>query len=322
MEVLTLTLNQMLMMFTLILAGVVLRKKKLMPENAHTILSRLETCIFLPALNLHNMITKCTVKTFTENSVLIFYGLAIVIIMLLLAYPLSKLFVKDWEKSEKLSYKRNIYKYAITFGNYGFMGNFIVLGIWGTDMFFKYTMFTMLISIICSGWGIYVMVPKDNNVNPIKNIAKGVITPPTVALAVGIVLGFLNFGAVIPEFLVTTLSNASSCMGPVAMLLAGIVIGGYEFKSLFSDFRVYIMTALRLIVIPAILVSVLKFLGANEEIVIFTLIAFATPIGLNTIVYPAAYGGDTKPGASMALISHTLSVVTIPLMYFIFCVLI
>ena len=51
------------------------------------------------------------------------------------------------------------------------------------------------------------------------------------------------------------------------------------------------------------------------------LIAFATPPVLNTIVYPSAYGGEKKTGASMAMISHTLSVITIPLMYLIFIVL-
>ena len=51
------------------------------------------------------------------------------------------------------------------------------------------------------------------------------------------------------------------------------------------------------------------------------LIAFATPLGMNTIVFPASYGGDTKTGASMAMISHVLSVATIPLMYYLFIIL-
>lgn len=59
----------------------------------------------------------------------------------------------------------------------------------------------------------------------------------------------------------------------------------------------------------------LKALGTNKEIMTLALIAFATPLGLNTIVYPAAYGGDTKTGASMAMISHTMSVITFSLMY-------
>jgi len=50
----------------------------------------------------------------------------------------------------------------------------------------------------------------------------------------------------------------------------------------------------------------------------FALIVFGTPLGLNTIVYPAAYGGDTRTGASMTMISTVFSVITIPLMYLIF----
>ena len=35
----------------------------------------------------------------------------------------------------------------------------------------------------------------------------------------------------------------------------------------------------------------------------------------DTVVFPAAYGGDTSVGASMAMISHTLCILTIPVMY-------
>ncbi|MBO5955686.1 MAG: hypothetical protein J6Q10_02670, partial [Clostridia bacterium] len=82
----------------------------------------------------------------------------------------------------------------------------------------------------------------------------------------------------------------------------------------------YIATILRLIILPAIIMLALKGIGANDEMMILALIAFATPLGLNTIVYPAAYGGETETGASMTMISHTLSVITIPLMYLLFIV--
>lgn len=312
MEVFNLTVNQMLMMFSLIIVGFFLRKKNILPENSHVTMSRLETYVFLPALNLLNMLTKCTVKSFSENWQLIFYGFILVVIAILVSYPVSKLF------SKKDDYQRNIYKYALTFGNYGFMGNFLVLAIWGSDTLFKYSMFTMLISFVCNSWGLYVLIPKGENSSIFKSIKKGLLAPPTVALVLGMILGLLNVEAYVPGFVMDVLSNASSCMGPVSMLLAGVVIGSYEFKSLFTNAKVYIITFLRLILIPAIMVTVLKLLGVSEEVVLFALIVFATPLGLNTIVFPAAYGGDTKTGASMAMISHTLSVITIPLMYLLF----
>lgn len=53
----------------------------------------------------------------------------------------------------------------------------------------------------------------------------------------------------------------------------------------------------------------------DDAHIVLALIAVGTPLGLNTVVFPSAYGGDPKTGASMAMISHTLSVITIPLMY-------
>ena len=318
MDIFFLTLRQMLMMFTLIFLGFVLRKKMILAENSGTTMAKMETYVFVPALSLYTMLTKCNVQTFKDNYVLMLYGLAIVLCAIFLSYPLSRMFVRKFSESPEKMYERNIYKYAMTFGNYGFMGNFIILGVWGDEMYYKYAMFTFLIAILCSGWGLYILIPKEHNSGIRENLKKGLLTPPIIALVAGILLGLLGAGNHIPSFLISALENSSKCQGPVAMLLAGFVIGGYDIKGLLNNKRVYIATFLRLIVLPSIVMIVLKLLGTNQEIMILALIAFATPLGLNTIVYPAAYGGETKTGASMTMISHTLSVITIPLMYLIF----
>ena len=107
-------------------------------------------------------------------------------------------------------------------------------------------------------------------------------------------------------------------MGPVAMLITGLVIGGYNIKSLVTDKASYFMSFLRLIAIPVIILSIVAWAGGRNELIILSLVAFAAPTGLNTIVFPAAYGGDTRPGASMVMISQLLSVITIPLLYLAF----
>lgn len=316
MEIFSLTLSQMLMMFTLILVGFLLRKTNILPDCSDVAMSRLETYVFVPALSLSNMMKNCTIETFKENSVLILYGFVLIVFAVILAHPLSKLFIRNSNGNYELEYKRNVYKYAMTFSNYGFMGNFVVLGIWGGEGLFKYQMLCLCVGLVCSSWGLYILIPKDTGERSIiKNLVKGLTAPPMIALILGIICGLFNIRQYLPTFFLNTLSNASSCMGPVAMLLAGFVIGGYEFKSMFTDKKIYIATFLRLVIIPAVIVLGLKAFGTNKEIMTLALIAFATPLGLNTIVYPAAYGGDTKTGASMAMISHTLSVITLPLMY-------
>ena len=322
MDVFFLTLNQMLTMFIFIAIGYLLRRTKILPETSYLTMSRLETYFFVPALTLITWMTNCTVNSLKENLVLILYGLVLILCAIFLAYPLSKLFVRNVENAE-LDYQRNIYKYAMTFGNYGFMGNFIVLGIWGSEMFFKYSMFTLCIAFACSSWGLLILIPKEKaGRQTFKDIMKRVfITPPIIALVVGLLAGLCNVKQYVPDFVISVLSDASNCMGPVAMLLAGVVIGGYDLKELLTYKNVYAATLMRLIVIPACFVLMLRLIGTNKEIITLAMIAFATPLGLNTIVYPAAYGGDVKTGASMTVISHTLSVITIPLMYLIFVVL-
>ena len=36
------------------------------------------------------------------------------------------------------------------------------------------------------------------------------------------------------------------------------------------------------------------------------------PLGMNTIIFPAAYGGDLTTGASMAVISNIVGLISVP----------
>ncbi len=318
MEVFNLTLTQMLNMFFLIIVGFILKRAKILPDNSDTTISRLQTYALVPALNLINQAKKCTVESFMGNSHLLLYGLILVVVAIGISYPLSLLFAKK-SKDAKEIYQRQIYKYSLAFGNYGYVGNFLVLGIWGQDMLFKYLLFTFIPGIFCYAWGMYILIPKSQNSSGIlENLKNSLLKPPFVSLVIGMILGLTGIGKYIPSFLDTALTNAGNCMGPLAMILAGVVIGGYNFKEIILFKKIYIVSLLRLIILPAIFVGTLKLINTPTEVILLVLVAFAAPIGMNTIVYPAAFGGDTKTGASMALISSILSVITIPLMFYMF----
>ena len=92
----------------------------------------------------------------------------------------------------------------------------------------------------------------------------------------------------------------------------------YSLKTLASDKKVYLASVIRLIILPSTFMTVLLLLKTDKDILRVALCATAMPLGLNTVVFPAAYGGDTTPGAGMALVSHLISVITIPVMFSIF----
>lgn len=309
MEIFSLTLTQMMLMFVLIAVGFVLRKTRRLPDNANVTMSRLLTYAITPALLLYSQMTRCTAENFSVHWTLILQGFAVTLGGIALSFPLSRLFVKE------KNYQRYVYQYAMSFGNFGFMGNFIILGVFGSEVFFRYGLFTLGMNILCNSFGLYILIPKDQGVSFAQNLKKGVLTPPVIALLCGIVLGVTGVGQHVPEFFLKALDSAGNCQGPVAMLLAGFVIGGYPFRKMLLNKKVYAASFVRLICLPALVVMLLRALGADQTLQILAFIAVGTPLGLNTVVFPSAYGGDPQTGASMAMVSHTLSVITIPLMY-------
>ena len=287
-----------------------------MPDDAGTVLSKLENYVLVPALVISNFMTNCNIENLSANYMNIVYSAVLVTIAMLIAIPLSKPFSKEKPESGiDCDYQRSIYKYALTFGNFGFMGNAVVLGVLGDAGLFKYLLFTMPLNVLVYTWGMYILIPKGKRTG---SVLKNLMNPIFISLLLGMVLGLLNAKDFMPEFFVETVSSAKACMGPVAMILTGFIVGGYDFKKLLTKKRIYLATFLRLFVIPGMMLLLLKYIGAGKEIMTMALFAFAAPLGLNTIVFPAAYGGDTKTGASMAMISHTLSVVTLPIMYLVF----
>lgn len=306
------TLSTMLVMFLCMIIGFVLNKKKLIPENSDGVMSKLENYIFVPALVFSSFMDNCTVESLSKYYNIVLYSIVAIIFALIITFSISRFFVKE------NNYQRKIYNYALTFGNFAFMGNAIVPAILGSvdsSILFKYLLFTIPLNVAVYSWGVSSLVPEgEEKSSPLKNL----LNPIFISLIVGAVFGLANISWYIPDFIIKTVDYCKACMAPVSMILTGFVIAKYPFKELISDGKIYIATALRLFVIPVVILQGLKLLGASQLILTLALFAYATPLGLNTVVFPAAYGGDSKIGASMAMISHTLSVISIPVMYAIF----
>lgn len=300
------TLSPMLVMFCYMLIGFIANKCKLVPDNTASILSKLENYFFVPALIINTFMKYCTVQSIAKEYRLILYSFGIFVIAICISIPLSQVF------SGGNYYKRNIYKYALTFGNFSFMGNAIVPAILGADALYSYMLYILPLNVAVYTWGVMILVPKGEKK---QSVLKSLLNPIFISIIVGILLGLSGLANYVPKFAADTIGGCASCMGPIAMILTGMVIGGYDLKKLVKNTTVFIATLLRLIVLPVLFISILLLIKADKTTIYMTFFAFGTPLGLNTVVFPAAYGGDTSTGASMAMISHTLCVITIPIIF-------
>ncbi len=309
------TLSPMLTMFVLMVLGFAAKKLNLVPDNTAVVLSKLENAFFVPALMIHTFMRYCTVASLKENWNLLFYSAVAISVAFVFSQILARLFEKKDE------YRRNVYKYIFIVGNFGFLGNAVILELFGEEVLYNYLLFTLFIQALVNTWGLSLMIPKTEGRTSAFSRLK---TPVFGAILIGAALGLSGLGqeGVMPSFIAGAISNCGSCMGPVAMILAGFVIGGYDLRKMVTSGRVYLITLLRLLVLPVIMLGFLYLIGAGERVLTFALFVFATPSGLNAVIFPTAYGGDPYTGASSAMVSSTVCVLTIPLLYSILTVLV
>ncbi len=305
----TTTLQQMLFLFSLIIIGYILIRLKLLPENSSAVLSKLENYLFIPALVLGTFIANFTIDKLESAGKLLIFGIVIEFVVIFISVLCTRLITKD-------KYIRNIYLYGLCFSNFGFMGNAIVSALF-PDVFLEYIIFTLVLWTGIYLWGAPRLLMDDGEKKGIKNSLKNLVNPMFICMILGIIIGLS--GIRLPQFAVSLIDSAGACMSPMAMLITGMTIAKIDLKSVFKTKSIYVVSALRLIIYPLLFVGVYCLLKLKLPMSFFicAVASLAMPLGLNTVVIPSAYGKDTTVASGMALVSHILSIVTIPLVFLI-----
>lgn len=315
MDVFVTVFLKMLSMAIIMAFGFILKKKKLVGDSAGAILGQLATNFVFPCMafsGLYNNVSDLT--TLLSGLSYIVWGVVIFGIAVICAYLFSPLLTKD-------PYERSLFRYSLVFSNYGFFGIAVILTILGTDAYFPFAMFVMPATILLYAWGIPQITPKEglDTSTPgakAKAIAKSMLNITNIAMLLGIACGLS--GIKVPAFILDACSSAGNLLSPFGMLLAGFSIAGLSFKGAFSDLKIWGISIVRLIVMPLIFVGVCKIVAPDAALYGVIICYAAMPLGMNTVVIPAAYGKDTTVGTKMTLISTLLCLVTIPLIVTIF----
>lgn len=134
-------------------------------------------------------------------------------------------------------------------------------------------------------------------------------------MLLGMVLGLLGAPNWMPTFVVDTVNNLGRCYVPVALILVGFSIADYPIDQVFRRKKAYIYSLYRLLIAPAVFLLILYIIKAPLMIVTMTALCFASPCGMNPVVYPAAYNEDCNVGAGLVLISSLGSILTVPVIY-------
>ena len=292
-------LNQMLFLFTCIMIGLAVNKLKLLPENADRTISKLLSYVVMPALIINSFYNNCTVENLTAYAPLILYSSIYYGLCLLIGILLGPRFSED-------KGVQGLYKYSLVITNMGFMGNALILGLFGQEKLFSYLIFSLPGTVLVYSIGVVWLTGGKKKLS-----WKSFVNPMFGFMILGILLGIIH--PPLPVFVTSAMSSLASCFSALAMLLTGFVVGKFEIRELVRVKPVYVLTLLRTVLIPIAVFFLFKLVGTPDEILLYVVFTAAMPLGLNTIIFPAAYGGDLTTGASMAVISNVVGLVTVPL---------
>lgn len=307
------TVNQMGFLMLLIIIGYIIVRLNVVQSEGTVLLSRLENNVFVPALILDTFVNNLTIEKISDAWKYLLGGTILILITSFLAVFLSKFLTKD-------KYLQNIYSYGLAFANFGFMGNAVVMALF-PQMFMNYIIFVLPLWVAIYAWAVPVLlIPNSEGKQSFKETLKSFLNPMFISILIGAVLGLTRLP--LPDFLLTSFSSLGSCMSPIAMILTGMTIAKIDLKKTFTTPSIYFVSLIRLLFIPLLVLLILIFLPVDNGIKLCAICCVSMPLGLNTIVVPGAYGQDTSVAAGLALISHLLSCLTIPVVFTLFDLLV
>lgn len=293
--------EQVFILIAFVAIGYVLAKLKIVNTEHSKLLSGVLVYVFLPC-NLFNTFTNnFSLNYLTANYPMLLASLAVLAVILVGAYFGAKLFSKH-------PYEQKIYEYSLAVPNYGYMGYALSEGLLGTAGLMNFMIFALPINVYTYTLGFAKLTKRSMN-------AKGLLNPVMIATALGIVAGLTNLP--LPGLVMDVVDKARNCMGPVSMLLAGIVMAQFDLRSILGNRKIYPVIALRLLIIPALVGLALIPLG-NSTITRIAVLFYALPCGMNTVVFPKLVDENCQIGAGLAMISTILSCATIPLLFALF----
>lgn len=319
--------NQVLIMSIIVMVGFVLVRFGKLSPGVTVSMSNLLIYAVLPCVIIGTM-----QRDFQpDEALLLLFSALLAALAYFIFILIAQLFLRRSKRQNT-----GVERFALVQPNTGYIGIPLVQAVLGKDGVFLLTAYIVLFNLIAFSYGRYQLSCDGEErglakaVRPLsaESIRRSLVNPASVSVAIGLTLYLLNLR--LPDVLLSTMDALSGLNSVISMLLIGIFLTQIDVHSLFQAsrlWRVLLISLLRLIVLPFILMLVLaaldmSWLGANEDLLKTTIvIAASTPVAVAASFMAELYGGDNLYGANLAVVSTILSVVTMPLMILLWTVL-
>ncbi len=197
-----------------------------------------------------------------------------------------------------------ILRFATVFSNTGYMGIPLQKAILGDEGVFYGSVCVAAFNIFVWTFGIICMSGDKKQMSPLKLV----FNPGIIATTIGLVI-FL-FSLKLPTPISSAIGSMAELNTPLAMMVIGFNLAGSNILSALKKGSVYLVAALRLIIIPLLSLGVLLLCSVRGTQLISLIIAVSAPVAGLTTVFSVKYGNDTSLSVNLVALTTLLSIIT------------
>jgi len=302
MELSKLLFEQLISMMLIICMGIILVKTKIIKKEDGRILSAITLYVINPCMIISSLQIDYTKEKLDGILLAFFAAVAIHLVFIAVSHVLAKIFKLDAIERSSLIYSNG--------------GNLIVplvLALLGEEYIFYCCAYIMVQTIFF--WIHLVRVIGGNDQASIKKI---VTNPNMIAMAIGIFLFVTQIK--LPTILANTASSMVSIVGPVCMLMLGIIMAGTDVKKTFLSYKNWLVCFGRLMFLPFLTVLLIKLTGVyniipnGKDVLMIFFLAVCAPVGVTVTQMSALFKKDEQKAGSINVMSVTFSMATMPIM--------
>ena len=314
-------LTKIFILFLMMGIGFYLHYKYILDKKTTHKLAKIFMIIFYPCMIFSFLLKNFTVHDIISQSFLPITTFFIMMIGYFVGLFAMKFISFDTHK------EKNMFHFQCLINNYSFLPLPIIILLFGENIASKHLFATLGAEFAIWTVGIFCLTGDKID----KNFLKNLLSPPVISILISflfivIKLYFLKYNFIIPAF-VTNINDSlffvvdmfGKATIPTAMLVAGSRMYGIKFGNIFDVKQIYLVV-LRLLIIPAIAIFMIKNLPFNvpdyaKNILIIIAIM---PCAVNSVVLGEIFNSDTDFAAKSVLTTHIISLITIPLFIWIF----
>ncbi len=279
--------------------GYFLRRINILQDATNRSINNLCFKAFLPVLLFVNVYNSDFATDFSLG--LILFGVACMVI----AFAALMFIVPLFEKSDK---RRGVIVQGVMRSNFILFGLPVTIAVFGES---NASVTAILISFIVPLINILSVIALEvysGKRTSLKRILLGVATNPLVVAAV-IAFAFVLLGVRMPAILTKTLTDISRIATPLALILLG---GSFTFTGALRNIKTLcVCVTSKLVVIPAICLSIAIALGFRDRelMALFSMIASPTAVASFTMAQSA--GADSDLAGEIVVMTSIASIITV-----------